>query len=176
MPANNFDWKERVARSILGEPVALETLEGYHITPRKYRTGDAEQIDRLTKLMVAAKPKTMEAYRKLDLKPGEGQLLSPEEIAKKLDNADTAAIMRETAEADSEFMLPLWRSVMLYGIGEHDFNDDGGKPVPVDEALVEVLLESQDVAGEIVGIIQKHNRPLASATAKKSGTSTDGSE
>jgi len=82
-------------------------------------------------------------------------------------------ILDALGSADPELFKqgPLLRLLLKYGIAEWRDKTDHGKP---DNAWLDAILNSPEVASEVVGIVKDFNSPLPQATSDSSGTPSSG--
>lgn len=67
--------------------------------------------------------------------------------------------------------------VRLYlrkGIGEHNFDGDDGRILELDDSLVDAWMQHEELASEMVAIIERWNRPLAEGSEPDLSTALSG--
>jgi len=167
--------RDEISRQIMGEVHDLVSLPGYWFKPRKYSTEGAEKIQNLReelRKVIKGSP-TLKYIKKLHKKGIENP--TPEDIINNLSDREIEEFYDSMGDLGKRRTAESNRLVLLYGIGEHNFKDDGGNICKIDEDFVDVLCESQDLVLEMIGPIMEHNRPLARRTSGKSETSQNGS-
>ncbi len=161
--------KKSITRSNYGERIVLEGFSGSDepvwIVPRKFTIEEQELINEASRR--AMSPETRNAVARVYLKYKDRQnamvdQLTDEEIGALLD-AQTA-ISSEVVEL-----------ILKSGIYEHNLNEGEESSKVVDDSLVKEIMSVQELAMEIVRIVQGFNSPLVGKTSRASGMSRNGS-
>lgn len=160
-------WKEDARRLVIGEKAELDTLPGYWVKPLKYSIQAKDEINAIqcklqkgiNKKELASLMQKLKDIRKGDESPKDEEILS--QISE--GELETLLNMQNTESKE------LTRIKILYGVAEHNF--DG---VSVAE-LAEDILDYEEVALEILTIVEEFNRPLANKMSSTSKMSQDGS-
>lgn len=150
-------WEELARRTIEGDKHELESLGGYWFKPKKYSCQGADEIKNAT--FKTGQGLSDEMLKKLTpLIEGEESI---EEIMGKLPPADLTMLMNSQAVRNQD-SAELVKVILKYGIGESNFDitDENRND------FLEKIIEYQDIAIEMLGVIRKHNRPLVKKTSK----------
>lgn len=154
-------------RTILSEEVELESLKGFHFRARKYSVEASEEINAAKKRRAQAVPKELVSfYAKFKseiskAKEGGDSFVESLPEAEVKQALEMAANLPDSASSQRDII----RLVLLRGIGEHDLAKDGERTREVDDGLVSAIMENQELAGEMVRIIEAWNGPLARKTS-----------
>jgi|GEM_PF-2405229 len=160
-------------RKILGERRELETLPGYWIRPRKFSTIGAAEVQAVSIKNTDLPDDLIEKLGAIGDNP-EINELDKRTPLKFLSRADRIRVMQAFSHSAAD-SVEVQRLALLHGIAEHNFYQNGENATHVDEDLVNELLDYQEVATEILSIINEFNRPLAKAPAGSSSTPQNGS-
>lgn len=168
METKKLDLDVTIKRKIMGEKRELETLPGFYIRPKKYSYAGAEEIQAVEFEIGKGKRNPVVAkYAKKFRKQGIDKLTF-KEVAEKLDEEELAELINATGSKDLKLNAELQEKIMLHGIGEHDFNQNG-KMLDIKEAIP-ILTQDAEAVGEITEIIREWNSPLALEPSEKSET------
>lgn len=159
-------------RRIVGPKTELETLPGYWIKPRKYSSQGAAEIQ-AAGMASADLPDDIIAKIGALVEEAGTENVENMQVMKLLSPADRIRAMRAMAKSAEE-NVESQRLTLHYGIGEHNLYEGEESSVEVDDGLVAEIMEYQEVATEIVRIINEWNRPLAVAPEGKSSTQPNG--
>lgn len=168
-----MSWEDKSRLKRLGDKHELESLEGCWIKPIKYSIEGEEAInqarlkirDKFPKGMIS---KLAKKYKGLDE-------LTPMEMVAKLSEDEMEELLEQTAATEPGSQTEHIKLVLWHGIGEHNLKNGDGKAEEVNEDFAARICEYKDLAIEMLGVIEAHNRPLALKTGSKSGTSLSGS-
>lgn len=161
--------KKSITRANYGEKTVLEAFstgdDPVWIVPRKFSIEEQELINEAGRR--AMSPETRNSVAKIYLKykdrlGAKVDQLTDEEIGALLDAQTTTS---------SEVVALILRS----GIHEHNLNEGEDSSKVVGDELVKEIMSVQELAMEIVRIIQGFNTPLAGKTSRISGMSANGS-
>ena len=168
-----MSWEDKSRLKRLGDKHDLDALEKHWIKPIKYSIEGEEEIN-LAKLKLKDRfPKGF--LRKLAKKYPGLEKMTPTEMIGKLDEEELESLLEQTATLTAGEQTAHIRLVLLHGIGEHNLMNDDGKPEEVTEDFVRRVCEDKDLAMEMSGVIEAHNRPLVPGSGPKSGTQLNGS-
>ena len=166
-------WEDKSRLKRLGDKHDLKSLDGHWIKPIKYSIEGGEEIQ-LAKLKLKDRfPKGF--LRKLAKKHPGLEKMQPTEMIAALDEEELESLLEQTATLTPGEQTAHIRLVLLHGIGEHNLMNDDGKPEEVTEDFVRRVCEDKDLAMEMSGVIEAHNRPLVPGSGPKSGTQLNGS-
>ncbi|KKN01553.1 hypothetical protein LCGC14_1126690 [marine sediment metagenome] len=172
-----MSWEDKSRLKRLGDRHNLDALEGYWIKPIKYSIEGEEEIN-LAKLKLKDRfPKGF--IRKLAKKYPGLEKMNPTEMIAKLKEEELEELLEQTATLSPGEQTAHIKLVLLHGIGEHNLvdkdEDKGGFVKEVSQDFVQRICEDRDLAMEMSGVIEDHNRPLAPGSGPKSGTQLNGS-
>lgn len=155
-------WKDDARRLIIGEKVQLETFEGYWIRPKKWSIQAKDEINAVQRRIQKGidKKALMSVYAK-----SKGKNYSEEELLEKISPEELGAFLDSNSLEAKDFV----EIKLKYGIAEHNF--EGAKV----KDLAHDILEYEDIAIEMLKIVEDFNRPLAKKTSPISGMSQNGS-
>jgi hypothetical protein len=180
-------WKAEARRTLVGPKEYLTTLPDaeteelhYWIKPRKWSIDATDQIrakehevrSALGTEGLALLAKKQGVMEKLREAYASGESVNDEEVMKLLTAEELATLISGTAPQNQAELITLQ---ILHGVAEWNLEDEDGKVVEITEEEVRDFLDFPDVAGEIVDIVRRWNRPLASGRSQKSGMSQSGS-
>lgn len=159
-------WRDEAEKRSVGDRVQLKTLPGHYIIPRRYST---ETQDRLTALAgkTSGSGLTQETLDEIDRR---------EETGEELGRAVQLRIQSELGGLEEGVYIDQARITLLGGL--HEFGDETaeerftGDEIP---ALVEEILQYNELAAEILDVIREGNRPLAGKNGSKSAMSSKSS-
>lgn len=165
-------WKEDARRSIIGKKKELISFPGYWVQARKYSTQGKDEIADATRAVQKGIDKKVlfSAAKKMKGKENltEDQIfdmLSAEEISELVDSSSCAA-------------TELFKAKIKNGLNAHNFCDGDIETRSTEKDIkgfANDILEFEEVALEIIGIIEDFNRPLALATPSISKMLPNGS-
>jgi len=157
----NYDaFRKAVELTVIGEPVELESVTApdgrvFHVTPRKYSKAHAAKIRRYLVGAARAVPSSLHAKFRA-IKKQYGDELTEEIIEKELTPEEQATLIESSTNDDGSYDME--RSMILYGIHEHDFGDE---PAPMTEEIADMIMDSPDVAQEVLKAVVELNPPSA---------------
>ena len=168
-----MSWEDKSRLKRLGDKHNLDALDEHWIKSIKYSIEGEEEIN-LAKLKLKDRfPKGF--LRKLAEKYPGLEKMTPMEMIAKLDEEEVESLLEQTATLSPGEQTAHIKLVLLHGIGEHNLMNGDGKPEAVNEDFVQRICEDRDLAMEMSGVIEDHNRPLAQGSGPKSGTQLNGS-
>ena len=156
-------FKRAVQLSVEGDPVALQSIKGpdgeeFHVTPRKFSKKHAAKIRKL--LMASAEGVSPSVAAKIvRLRKEYGDDITEEILTEALTPEELAAL---TAHSDPDLQYQVEQAKILYGIAEHDLSDPAG---PMTQEIVDLILESRDVAKEVLEAVDALNPPFGQETS-----------
>lgn len=159
------NWAVAAQKRVEGEWTKVQTLAeiGAEVKPRKYSQEGADEINAFSVMRQAKMSR--ESVKAL--------------VHRAQDHADENELRDEiildalgSADPDLFKQAPLLRLFLKYGIAAwRDNSNASGKP---DNDWINGILESPDIAAEVVTIVKEFNRPLPKATSASSGTPSSG--
>lgn len=160
-------WKQDARRLVVGEKAELSTLPGYWVQPRKYSIQAKDEINAIQRKLQKGinKKELASLMQKVKDIRKDGEAPKDEDILAKISEGELETIL----DAQNAETKELTKVKILYGVAEHNF--DG---VSVAE-LAEDILDYEEVALEILTIVETFNRPLAMEKSNPSETLPDGS-
>ncbi len=169
-------WKDDARRTVVGGKKILTTFPGYWIKPRKFSKAGEDAInEEMRRLQKGVNRKALVSVtKKAEERGSELAHMSEQEIMELLTAEELEALM----DGDTAATYDLCKARLTFGIDSHNFCEgelDTRHSSVVDDSFVRDLLEYPEIAGEILGCIAEHNRPLAETSSPKSEMSPNGS-
>jgi hypothetical protein len=153
---------------VVGEPVELKSVKGedgrtFHVKPRKLSKKNAARVRRLAvETATDLSPGLQAKMRRLRRDHPDG--VNEAIIEAELSDDEMAEL---TKSSDPSGRYEIVHAKILYGIAEHDF---GGEYEPMTEDVVDLILESEDLAAEMLELVDDMNPPFAKGTSESSET------
>jgi len=174
-----INWKTASNRRVVGEWVEVKSLPGIdaRVKPRKYSQAGADEINAWavsrSKFKHEADIASLEALAQVE---AELKDVPAEELAEaeaKVKAAKEEKLLTVFAGTDPEILKQsgYMAIVLKYGIAEYEFGDEAGPPT---DAWIRDVLDDVELAGELLGIVQVFNGPLARKTSDTSESSPAG--
>jgi hypothetical protein len=165
-------WKDEARRTMVGPRQILTTIGGeLWVAPKKLPSSAFDALDEL-KRAVFRDPTNRERarrYREIKRANEDGGDVK----------TDVLEMLDLYPQMPSEHRDAIYRIALRYGIGGHNFVDDGmmliGGGIAFDIATIEEIVSFGPMAAEIHGIVEAWNRPLAPKSGTRSETSQSGS-
>ena len=170
MDTKRYGWEAQARRTILSEEVELTSLPGIRVRARKYTIAAADEIRAAQARKRAAIPPAIRSLMTRAVAEGR----SFEELLAALPPGEAEGLMAAMPD-DASSVAELMSLSILYGLGEHNFDDQELRSSTVSRELVDKLMEYPDAAQEVFALVQEWNSPLLKATPATSGTSPNGS-
>lgn len=170
-------WKDDARRLVVSDKRELESItdsEGkkYWIKPRKWSVAAKDEINGVQRRLQKAIDK--KALASLVQKSQTGDYETVEEMIEAMEPDEFAALL-DTQNIES---YDLAEVKLRNGISSHNFCDGDIETRSTDKDIkgfVHDILEYEDIALEILKIVEDYNRPLAMKTSATSKTLPDGS-
>ncbi len=160
-------WQDDARRLVIGPRHDLESFPGYYIKPKKYSVAAKDEIQAVMREIQKGIDK--KALMEVMAKARElGADITQEELMKRLEPQELAALLDSTSVPSARIMEVKFR----HGIAEHNFE---GTTI---EELAKVLTSGdipEEIASEILSVVEGFNRPLARATSPISEMQPSGS-
>lgn len=159
-------WKDNARRTTIGDEVKLESFPGGWVKVKKYSIQGKDEIAEATRAVQKDIDKTMlmSAAKKMKGKTG----LTEDQIFDLLSAEEIGAMVDSTSVASSN----LFESKIKNGLHSYNFGDGDSKEVKI---FAKDILEFEEIALEVIKIIEDFNRPLAPKTSSISEMSQNGS-
>ncbi|MDY4610292.1 MAG: hypothetical protein SPD11_06740 [Sphaerochaetaceae bacterium] len=161
--------RKSITRSLYGEKTVLEAFSGegdpVWIVPRKFSIEEQELINEAARRAMSPEIRNSVARIYLKYKDRQGAMVD------QLNDEEIGALLDAQTATSSEVVALILKS----GIYEHNLNEGEEPSKVVDDALVKEIMSVQELAMEIVRIVQGFNSPLAGKTSRASGMSRNGS-
>ncbi len=166
-----MSWKDDARRTIIGQKKQLVSFSGYWIKPKKFSKAGEDAInEEIRRLQKGINRKALVTVTKKAEERGEALAsMSEHEILELLTEEELEALM----DGDTAATYELCKVKLKYGLDSHNFCEgdlDTRHSSIVDDSFVRDLLEYPEIAGEILGMIADHNRPLVEVSSPKSRT------
>lgn len=147
-------FKAAVQLTVEGDAVTLASLKGpegeeFHVTPRKYSKKDAARIRKLLMQSSGTVPASVQA--KLLRLHKDGATITEEMLAGAMTDEEMLMLYQV---ADPESAIAVEREKLMRGIAEHDLGD---VPGPMTAEIADLILDSRDVADEILAAVDALN-------------------
>lgn len=161
-------FKKAVQLSVEGDPVTLQTLKGpggeeFHITPRKFSKKNAARIRKMLIETSTTMPASLQAkIRRLNKEHGSD--MSEELIEGALTDEEMAEL---TKVADPSEKYEIEHAKIVFGVALQDFSDEPG---PMNDEIADLILESREVADEVLAAVDELNPPFVATTSESSET------
>jgi len=152
-------WKNDARRLVIGERRELGTFEGYWIRPRKFSVQAKDEINAIQrKIQKGIDKKALISLMK-KVKGSKETDQSEEDLEKKLYESITDDEIDSMLDAQGVETKDLIYTKILYGVAEHNFCEEEKSENA--QILAADILEYEEIAQEIVSIVEEFNRPLA---------------
>jgi len=170
-----MNWKEDARRTIIGKKKDLVSFPGYWVKAKKYSTQGKDEITEATRNVQKGidKKTLMSAAKKVRAKGGR-ENITDDEIFDLLTAEEISTLMDSSTVAASE----LFKAKIKNGMESHNFCDGDIETRSTDKDIkgfATEILEFEEIALEIIKIIEDFNRPLVQKTSLTSETSQNGS-
>ena len=159
-------WKDSARRLTTGGKIELKTLGGFWVIPKKYSIAGNDAIGAIQRKMLKGVDK--KSLSSLIHKRSEG-FETPEAMVEAMEPEELMALFDSNSLEKEEST----RVKIVHGLYEYGYQDeDSSKDV---KGFATEVLEFEDVALEVLSVIEKFNHPLANPTSSTSKMSQDGS-
>ena len=163
-------FKAAAKNVLLGKKVELKSFQkedggSYHLTPRKLSVDARTALRKAqVELGAAASPEVQKMLKEKAVEYRKAHKIKEE---KEVSMADLQQLMSDVewqkmldATKGAFDQVNIIKIYLLHGIGVHDLDDTEGKVLPIDEALVDSIMDIEVLATEMVDIIREWDSPL----------------
>lgn len=177
-------FKAAAKNVLFGDKVELQSFEKegggkYFLTPRKLSVDAKAALRReQIELGTAAGPAVQKLIRD---KKKEFLALNKKDESDEVKLADLQDMMTDeewdsllTSSKTAMDQRPIMRILLRHGIGRHNLDDDKGKVLPIDDDLVEAIMDIDVLAKEMVEVIREWDSPLQKGSDDSSETAASG--
>ena len=169
-----MNWKEDARRTIIGKKENLVSFEGYWVKAKKYSTQGKDEITEATRnIQKGIDKKVLMSAAKKYRSTGK-DVVSEDELFDLLTAEEIATMMDSSTVPTSE----LFKAKLKNGVYSHNFceGDIETRSTEKDiKGFANDILEFEEIALEIIKIVEDFNRPLVVKTSSISETSPSGS-